>query len=101
MVSAVSGSTAALQGQIKRDQLDLNDWVTCVSAKTPKGQAEIQKISGDISAAKERLARIEASKAGAPPTASGSIATAAVSATSSPSGGSDVPVHGGHVNVWA
>jgi hypothetical protein len=49
MVSVVSGSTAALQGQIKRDQLDLNDWVTCVSAKTPKGKAEIQKISGEIS----------------------------------------------------
>jgi hypothetical protein len=101
MVSAVSGSTAALQGQIKRDQLDLNDWVTCVSAKTPKGMAEIQKISGDISAAKERLARIEASNAGSPPTASSSIATAAVSATSSPSGASAVREHGGLVDVWA
>jgi hypothetical protein len=76
MTSAVSGSTAALQGQIKRDQLDLNDWVSCVSAKTPKGKAEIQKISGEISAAKERIAKIQAS---APA----------------------MPHHGGLVDVWA
>ena len=62
MVSEVSGSIAALQGQIKRDRLDLNDWVTCVSSKTPKGKAEIQKISGDISSATERIARLSASQ---------------------------------------
>jgi hypothetical protein len=81
MVSVVSGSAAALQGQIQRDKLDLNDWVTCVSAKTPKGQAEIQKISGDLSGAKDRLARIEA--------------------TSSPSGAHEMRDHGGLVDVWA
>jgi hypothetical protein len=87
MVSALSGSTAALQGQIKRDQLDLNDWVTCVSAKTPKGQAEIQRISGEISSAKERIARIEASETG--------------STTASLSGALEVRDHGGLVDVWA
>jgi hypothetical protein len=46
MLSSIQGSTAALQGLIKRDQSDLNDWVSCVSAKTPKGKSEIQKISG-------------------------------------------------------
>ena len=81
MVSVVSGSAAALQGQIQRDKLDLNDWVTCVSAKTPKGQAEIQKISGDLSGAKERLARIEA--------------------TPSPSGAHEVRNHGGLIDAWA
>jgi hypothetical protein len=112
MVSAVSGSTAALQGQIKRDQLDLHDWVTCVSAKTPKGQAEIQKISGEISSAKDRIARIEASEPSARTTAPGSNATAAASATTSRiSTGSattpshsralEVPDHGGRVDVWA
>ena len=93
MVSAVSGSTAALQGQIERDQLDLNDWVTCVSAKTPKGQAEIQKISGEISSTKERLARIQASDASAP-------ATAAATSPSA-SGVLEVPGHGGRLDVWA
>ncbi|HTB65738.1 MAG TPA: hypothetical protein VK727_05880 [Steroidobacteraceae bacterium] len=93
MVSAVSGSTAALQGQIQRDQLDLNDWVTCVSAKTPKGQAEIQKFSGEISAAQERLARIEASKSGTPNTASASAPAH--------SGALDGRDHGGYVDVWA
>jgi hypothetical protein len=104
MVSAVSGSTAALQGQIKRDQLDLNDWVTCVSAKTPKGKEEIQKISGEISSAKERIARIEASKAGAPTPASGSTtsrSSAASATTPSPSGALEVRDHGGLVDVWA
>jgi hypothetical protein len=87
MVSVVSGSTAALQGQIKRDQLDLNDWATCVSAKTPKGKAEIQKISGEISAAKERIAEIQASKG--------------ASATPSHSSTPESRDHGGLVDVWA
>jgi hypothetical protein len=86
MVSAVSGSTAALQGQIQRDQLDLNDWVTCVSAKTPKGHAEIQKISGEISSAKDQIARIQATDPNLPATA-----------PSSP----DASVHGGRVDAWA
>jgi hypothetical protein len=112
MVSAVSGSTAALQGQIQRDQLDLNDWVTCVSANTPKGKAEIQKISGEISSAQERIARIEASEPGTSTTAPGSTATAAASAMPSltstasatapaHSGAHEVRDHGGHVDVWA
>jgi hypothetical protein len=56
MVSAI-GSVAALEGQIRQDQVQLNDWTTCVSAGTPKGQAAIQKLSGEISADKERIAR--------------------------------------------
>jgi peptidoglycan hydrolase CwlO-like protein len=112
MVSAVSGSTAALQGQIKRDQLDLNDWVTCVSAKTPKGKAEIQKISGEISSAKERLARVAASEAASATSASGAPATASASATPSltsaasattpsHSGALEAGAHGGLIDVWA
>ncbi len=101
MVSAVSGSTAALQGQIKRDQLDLNDWVTCVSAKTPKGKAEIQKISGEISSAKERIARIEASETGSPAGGSASTAKATASTTASHSGALEVRDHGRLVDAWA
>jgi hypothetical protein len=55
-----SDSTAALNGQIRRDQIQLNDWVTCVSAKTPKGKAEIQSLSASISAAKEQITRVRA-----------------------------------------
>ena len=56
----VGGDTpTSLQGQIQQDQIQLNDWTTCVSANTPKGQAAIQKLSGEISAAKERLVRTQ------------------------------------------
>jgi hypothetical protein len=112
MVSAVSGSTAALQGQIQRDQLDLNDWVTCVSATTPKGKAEIQKISGEIGSAKQQIATIEASKPRASTTAPNSNMTAVASTTTMPSSQaasataasrSSAPAvqgHGGLIDVW-
>jgi hypothetical protein len=100
MVGTASGSTAALEGAIKRDQLDLNDWATCVSAKTTKGQAEIQKFSGDISAAKERIARIEASQPSSQTIASGSTtATNAKNPSQLNAHGAGGP--GGLVDVWA
>jgi hypothetical protein len=55
-----AASVASLNGQIRQDKMQLNDWTTCVSAKTPKGQAEIQRLSGAISAAKEHAQRIAA-----------------------------------------
>jgi len=58
-----SDQTAALNGQIRRDQMQLDDWVTCVSAKTPKGKAEIQSLSARISAAKEQIASARADQA--------------------------------------
>jgi len=94
MVSAVSGSTAALQGVINRDQLDLNDWVTCVSAKTPKGKAEIQKLSGAIGSAKEQIVRIEATQT------STSTNAAASARTASPSNSHEVANRGGLIDVW-
>jgi len=54
-------SVASLNGQIRQDKVQLNDWSTCVSAKTPRGQAQIQRLSGEISAAKEHEQRLEAS----------------------------------------
>jgi hypothetical protein len=51
------GSVAALSGRIRQDQVQLNDWTSCVSAKTPKGQAEIRKLAGEISADKQRISR--------------------------------------------
>lgn len=82
MVSAVGGSpysftahcascagsgnrnVAALEGQVRQDQIQLNDWTTCVSANTPKGHAAIQKLSGEISADKEQIARAQQGQSG-------------------------------------
>jgi hypothetical protein len=47
--------SALLEGQIRIAREQLNDAVTCVSATTPKGQAEILSLSAQISAAQERL----------------------------------------------
>jgi hypothetical protein len=55
--SSGNSSVAALQGRIRQDQVQLNDWTTCVSASTPKGQSAIQKLSGEISADKEQITR--------------------------------------------
>ena len=65
-----SQSIAALQGEIRRDRSQLNDWVTCVSATTPKGKEEIQSLSARISAAKGQIARITAT---APPETSPAV----------------------------
>jgi len=62
---AASDSAAALQSQISREKIQLNDWVTCVSASTPKGKAEIQSISSQISAAQEHIRSIQASQSAA------------------------------------
>ena len=61
--SAGTAVVAALQGEIRSERSQLNDWVTCVSATTPKGQAEIQSLSSRISAAQEHIERIEATHA--------------------------------------
>jgi hypothetical protein len=60
--STGGGSVSALQGQIQRARVQLNDWTTCVSAKTPKGQSEIQKLSGEISGDKQKIARAQQSE---------------------------------------
>ena len=52
---------ASLEGQIRAAREQLNDWVTCVSATTPKGQAEIQSLSAQISAAQEHINRLQPS----------------------------------------
>lgn len=51
-------TTASLQGRIRVAREQLNDWVTCVSATTPKGQAEIRSLSAQISAAQEQIQRL-------------------------------------------
>jgi hypothetical protein len=51
-------NTASLEGQIRTAREQLNDWVTCVSATTPKGQAEIRALSAQISAAQDQINRL-------------------------------------------
>jgi hypothetical protein len=51
-------TTASLEGRIRAARQQLNDWVTCVSATTPKGQAEIRSLSAQISAAQEQIQRL-------------------------------------------
>lgn len=84
-----AGSIAALSGEIRNDQIQLNDWTTCVSAKTSKGQEEIQKLTARVSAAKEHVAQIEAQNAA-------SQATVAQAPTSH-----DQERSGGLVDTWA
>ena len=62
--SGGSSVAASLQGRIRQDQIQLNDWTTCVSAKTPKGQAAIQKLSGEITAGKEQITRALQARSG-------------------------------------
>jgi hypothetical protein len=62
-------SLAAANDQIRQDKQQLDDWTTCVSAKTTKGQAEIQRLSGELSAAEARTHRLAAQQPQASPTA--------------------------------
>ena len=57
---ASGGGIAAVTGQIQQVKQQLDDWTTCVSAKTTKGQAEIQKLSGELSGAEQRAHRLAA-----------------------------------------
>jgi len=59
------GNVAALEGRLRQARIQLNDWATCVSAKTTKGQAEIQKLSGEVSADEQKIARSQRADAAA------------------------------------
>ena len=56
---STKNTAASLEGQIRAAREQLNDWVTCVSATTPKGQAEIRSLSAQISSAQERINRLK------------------------------------------
>jgi hypothetical protein len=68
---ATSGaSIGSLNGQIRQDKQQLDDWITCVSAKTTKGQAEIQRLSAQLSAAQDRAHSLTSVRAQASPATS-------------------------------
>lgn len=94
-------SVADLEGRIRQNQIQLNDWTTCVSAKTPKGQAAIQKLSGEISAAKGQIARALQAQSGAPSPASAAPPSDAQSVRAAPALTASAPSRPGSVDVWA
>ena len=51
---------------MRRKEIDLQDWLTCVSASTPKGKAEIQSLSAQVSAARAAISRAQQSTSAAP-----------------------------------
>jgi hypothetical protein len=98
---SAGSSVSALQGQIRQAQIQLNDWTTCVSAKTPKGQAAIRKLSGEISAAKEQIVRALQAQSSAPLPA---FAAATFNAQNVKPGSDlavSTPRRPGSIDVWA
>jgi hypothetical protein len=95
MVSAVGNRTvAALQGQVRQVRSQLDDWTTCVSAKTTKGQAAIQKLSGELSAVQGQIARVLQTDSGS---GSGQLTPAAPGQSDR----STTRTHPGSIDVWA
>jgi hypothetical protein len=80
--AASSASVSSANGQIRLDKQQLDDWTTCVSAKTTKGQAEIQRLSAALSAAEDQAHRLVALQPQASPASSAAPASAAAPARS-------------------
>lgn len=83
MVTAITGSadTGAAVGSagprargldvdLAKSEVQLSDWVHCVSASTPKGKAKIQEISAKIGDIK---AKMKAAEQAAPPKAAPAV----------------------------
>ena len=98
--TASGTQVAALEGRVQQAEIQLNDWTTCVSAKTPKGQEAIQKLSGEVSATKEQIARAQQNQSGAPSPLFGTWAGDAQSAKAAPTLTASVPPHRGSVDTW-
>ena len=97
--ASVASAVGSLNGRIRNDKLQLDDWATCVSAKTVKGQAEIQRLSSQISAEHEQLSRVEALQTRAAPTTS-HTANRSMDARYGPS--AQLPsIRGNSLDVWA
>jgi len=48
-------STAGLEAQLAKYQVQLVDWVSCPSCKTPDGKAKIQELSNKVSDTQQRI----------------------------------------------
>jgi hypothetical protein len=69
--------------------------------QVPKGQAAIQKLSGEISAAKEQIARALQAQSGTPSSASRASAADAQSAKPRAGLAASTPGRPGSVDIWA
>ena len=61
-IPGAAPSRTSLEGEVASCKKQMADWVTCVSAKTPEGQAKIKDISERMSAAQSRLDALPAAK---------------------------------------
>jgi hypothetical protein len=98
---SANDQTGSLSQEIVSDQAQLNDWITCVSANTPKGKAEIQTLTARINAAKQHITQLNAAKDAAAtsanqPASTPSSATPAASAATHASSR-----QGSLVDTWA
>ena len=93
-----SNPVPALQGLVRREQMDLQDWLTCVSASTPKGKAEIQSLSAQISAARAEINRVQQSESATRAAAPQSTLTYSAP-TSAPRGTGATPPS--QIDAWA
>ena len=81
MTTAIAGSSSAttvasagatapsgrgLDADLAKRQIQLSDWVHCVSASTPRGKAKIQEISAQISDIKAKMKQAEQAAAPTP-----------------------------------
>ena len=61
--SVAAGSSAprgrGLDADLAKRQVQLSDWVHCVSASTPRGKAKIQEISAQISDIRAKMKQAE------------------------------------------
>lgn len=69
--SASTGTTSpsgrGLDADLAKREVQLSDWVHCVSASTPRGKAKIEEISAQISDIKAKMKKAE--QAAPPPPA--------------------------------
>lgn len=57
--SSVAASTAGIEAQLSRYKKELSDCVSCSTADTPEGKAQIQELSNKINLAEARLADVD------------------------------------------
>ena len=70
VASASAGTTApsarGLDADLAKREIQLSDWVHCVSASTPRGKAKIEEISAQISDIKAKMKQADQAAPPAP-----------------------------------
>jgi len=83
---STGSSAGVLEAQLNRYQIQLADWCSCPSGKTPEGMATIQRLQNQVDAVKTQLARMDAAKKHqvAPESLAGSNANMGLATTRAP-----------------